>query len=116
MRAYYAHCKSIYGTPQEEIDITILQNAGFDVDNPSNKIWAARWKEHGMGAKELFAAECDLIVFRSLPSGEIPAGVAKEIVAFVARGKPVLELPSMSLRRTLTVEETRSYLHEVGQR
>lgn len=114
--AYYAHCKALYGTKQELRDIALLEDLGFRVVNPSDKQWDARWKEHEMAAKDIFAAECDCIVFRGLPGGKIPQGVFKEIAAFRKIGKPVLELPSSILEREQTLEQTREYLAEVGQR
>lgn len=115
-KAYFAHCKQQYGTLQEARDQALLSNLGFDVVNPADKCWEARWKEHDMAAKDLFAAECDLIVFRGLPGGKIPQGVFKEIAAFRKLGKPVLELPSSILEREQTLEQTREYLAEIGQR
>jgi hypothetical protein len=116
MRAYYAHCKVIYGTPQEARDIALLQSLGFEVVNPADKQYEQAWAEQGMALKEKFADECDLIIFRSLPDLRIPAGVAKEIEAFKVRSKAVLELPSGLSCRAITVEQTREYLAEVGQR
>ena len=115
-KAYYAHCKAIYGKPQEQRDIALLESLGFEVVNPSDIKWYDRWKEHEMAAKDIFATECDLIVFRGLPGGKIPQGVFKEINAFRRIGKPVLELPSSLLEREQTLEQTREYLCEVGQR
>lgn len=115
-KAYYAHCKAIYGKPQEKRDITLLESLGFEVVNPSDIKWDDRWKEHDMAAKDMFAAECDVIVFRGLPGGKIPQGVFKEIAAFQRINKPVLELPSSLLEREQTLEQTRAYLFEVGQR
>ncbi len=61
-------------------------------------------------------ASCDVLVFRALPDGTIPAGVFKEMTWAQANGTPILELPSATSRRELTVAETKQYLKEIGQR
>ena len=120
MKAYYAHCKVIYRTPQEQRDIATLVALGFDVINPaSEEVEAAlvgmSSSEEIMAYFERFADECDLIAFRALPGGTIPAGVAKEINWFQERKKPVIELPGF-VRPILDVAETRQYLSEIGER
>ena len=61
-------------------------------------------------------AKCDLLFFRALPDGRIPAGVAREIGFARELGLPVLELPSGVISRTMNVAETKEYLRESGQR
>jgi len=125
MRIYYAHCQSLYGTPQEKRDIHMLMQMGFSVISPSapeHANRARRLKEHhgSEAVMEYFTLlvkqDADALAFRALPDGSIGAGVAKEIVTAVRFDKPVFELPSCIKRRTLSVEQTREYLHEVGQR
>lgn len=122
MKAYYAHCQAIYGTPQEARDLATIEALGLSVVNPSSaevKALLDKWKQANGNVMDFFVklcGECDLCVFRALPDGSIPAGVAKEIASFVDAGKPVIELPSGILRRVITVDETREYLKEVGQR
>lgn len=62
------------------------------------------------------AQGCDLLVFRSLPDGRIPAGVAKEIEWAAEKQIPTMELPSNLSSRTMSVTQTREYLREVGNR
>jgi hypothetical protein len=123
MKVYYAHCQAIYGKPIEQRDIAMLETLGFQVVNPG-------LPEHGPACAEFarqtsktkmdyflgLVDECDMLVFRALPDGSIPAGVAKEIEWARVNGKPVLELPSCMQRRALTLEQTREYLGEIGQR
>lgn len=121
LKVYYAHCKVIYYTPQERRDIDTLKALGFDVINPSEP-WVDKALEvippdERMAWFEQFADECDAIAFRGLPmSDKIPSGVLKEIAWFTKRSKPVIELPSMSSARAVSLEDTRAYLREVGQR
>lgn len=59
-------------------------------------------------------AVCHALAFRALPDGRIPAGVAQEMLWF--QGGPILELPSNVSSRVISVEATREYLLEIGQR
>lgn len=121
MRIYYAHSMSLYGTLQEARDVQTLQLLGFEVANPGDPQVCAEvnqlpTSDERMAWFERYADSCDAIAFRGLPGGAIPAGVVKEIEWFRQRQKPVIELPSAILRRAISVEETREYLHEIGQR
>lgn len=60
--------------------------------------------------------DCNLLAFRGLPDGTIPSGVAQEIAWARQELIPVIELPSAITRRTLTLDATREYLKEIGQR
>jgi hypothetical protein len=66
--------------------------------------------------KKIIVDSCDVFAFRALPDGSIPAGVAKELGWALEAHKPILELPSNVLRRMISLEATRQYLAEVGQR
>lgn len=116
MIVYYAHCKAIYNTPQEERDIELLHKLGFRVLNPSAKDYDANWQEFGMDFANTLVKQCHALVFRALPDGSIPAGVATEIAIANDMNIPIFELPSFHLRRILDVDETRQYLRETGQR
>jgi len=124
MKVYYAHGLALYGTKQEARDLDTLFALGFEVVNPSNPEHAQvvrNMKESGQGERvmDYFVSVvdgCDAVAFRALPDGSVPAGVAKEVERAVSKGKPVIELPSCMSRRTLTVEQTREYLAEAGQR
>jgi hypothetical protein len=121
LKVYYAHNMGLYGTKQEARDIETLQNLGFEVVNPSDPAICAECNklptsDERMAFFEQFSITCDAIAFRALPDGAIPAGVAKEIDWFVVLSKPVIELPSSMKRRELSVELTREYLRDVGQR
>lgn len=121
MKVYYAHCIAIYNTPQEQRDVALLKALGFEVVNPSepwvDEALASIPKEERMYWFEHFADECDAIAFRGLPMSHIiPAGVAKEINWFMARNKPVIELPWGLTTRVISVDQTREYLREIGKR
>ena len=114
---YYAHCVQLYGSEQEKRDISTLTNMGFNVLNPNHPDHAAQFEKYKM---EYFTDQliptCDALAFRSLPSGELTAGVAVEVQAALDNDLSVIELPSLALRKFLDVDRTRSYLHECGER
>jgi hypothetical protein len=121
MTVYYAHSIALYGTPQEARDIEVLRSLGFKVINPGDPeicevVAPLTNHDARMAFFEQYADSCDAIVFRALPGGAIPSGVMKEIEWFNERGKPVLELPGFAIRPVLSYEQTKAYLHEVGQR
>lgn len=140
---YYAHCLAIYDTPQEARDIELLRSMGFAVINPNNPAiarqcadrraaidaWNERIHDHrGAGAKmdpsesvmntifKPLVDGCVALAFRATPSGEIPAGVAREIAWASDARKPVIELPSRLTGRVMSIDRTREYLREIGQR
>lgn len=127
MKAYYAHCKAIYGTPQEARDVALIAKLGFEVVNPASvevgtrfNTWLSTCWDHTDEGKMSFFLELvslsDAVIFRALPDGSIPSGVAKEVLHAKSLGVPVLELPSQVTRRLLSLEQTREYLTEIGER
>lgn len=127
MKVYYAHCVSLYGTPQEKRDIEILEKFGFEVLNPSDEGYQTGFKhwlkkhEHDTKLNKMdywtkLAQSCDALIFRRTYQGKITSGVAKEIVAMMGVGKPILELPFAIYSSIMTLEETREYLKLIGQR
>ena len=107
---YYAHCQTIYGSEQEKRDIETIRSLGMQVTDPSTN-----------GSTDMqtyidLVRLCDMLAFRANPDGSIPAGVMTEIETALLYNKPVFELPSGMSRRALTLEQTREYLRESGQR
>lgn len=107
---YYAHCMTLYGSEQEKRDIETIKSLGMQVLDPSTD---------GCGEMKhyiVLVRSCDLLAFRANPDGSIPSGVMTEIETALLYNIPVFELPSNMLRRALSLEETREYLRESGQR
>jgi hypothetical protein len=139
-KIYYAHCMAIYNTPQENRDVETLEDLGFIVYNPNNPVDNARCSEirhnfvppseqprsgifYSTASDEIMgevfkpAVEgCDALAFRALPDGRIPAGVFKEIQWAREAGIPRIELPSGVGSRSMSIDATREYLTEMGQR
>ena len=129
MKVYYAHCQAIYNTVQEQRDMDMLHKLGFEVVNPSDQVHIAevinikkQSSEEQQASAQIMAyfikivIECDALAFRAMPDGSIGAGVFEEISMMQRMGKPIFELPSGILRRRLSIEQTREYLRECGQR
>jgi hypothetical protein len=115
---------SIYNTPAETRDIEALEKLGYEVLNPNTPEHEAGYQKsrkefpcHNPMSYFHFEIErCDALAFKALPDGKIPQGVASEIKYAHHCGTPVFEIPMGVERRTLTLEQTREYLRDVGQR
>jgi hypothetical protein len=116
--AYYARPISIDGTKQEARDKALIESLGFSpYPVGEDKAEALRqYKEHGMEAFKPYVLDSAVLIFRAFPDGSIGAGVAKEIAWAQEAGIPVIEIPRQIARRTLSVDETRDMLAELGQR
>ena len=84
---------------------------GVDLDEA-----LASYRKIGMEAFCYYVRKSSLLVFRAFPDGSIGSGVAKEIAWAVEFGIPVVEFPRQVERRTLSTEETKEMLTELGQR
>jgi len=116
---YYAHCKAIYNTPQEERDIRLLEKLGFIVLNPNQSVHQENCIDYPDGEMAYFGnlvLRCDLVAFRALPDGRIPSGVYWELDVAITNGRTIIELPSGIKSREMNLRQTREYLVECGQR
>ena len=116
IKVYYAHPVTLYGTTQEKMDIVTLEDMDFEVVNPNAPEHDKGYRERGMDYFEDLVRECDGIAFRGFPDSSIPAGVAKEIDWMVDNIGFVIELPSATFRRELSVKETREFLMQAGRK
>jgi hypothetical protein len=111
-----------YDTPVEERDMNLLKSLGFKVTNPNTKSVQEAFLRYKADHEEYMQFFCDMaayhdvVAFRGLPDGTIPAGVAKEIEAAREAGRIIIEIPSGLTRRFLGIEETREYLADMGER
>jgi hypothetical protein len=117
MILYYAHSLHLYDTPQEVRDVALLQSLGFEVNNPNQPFHQEGYSEKGMDYFiEDILPGCDVCAFRAYSDMSIGAGVMKEVQAFIDMAKPVFEIPTFFDRKYHTVEQTRLFLLENGQR
>lgn len=115
-KVYYAHPVSIYNTKQEERDILLLKKLDFEISNPNELKHQKGYQKEGMNYFNSVIENCNFLCFRSFPNGDIPAGIAKEIEYAKSLNKIIFELPSGILKRILSIEQTREYLTENGNR
>jgi hypothetical protein len=113
---YYAHSLHLYETAQEARDILTIEQLGFKVVNPNAPEHQKPYEKEGMDYFVDLANSCDVLAFRAHPNGEIPAGVHKEVINFIKTQRPVFELPWGINRRGMSVDDTREWLHELGER
>jgi hypothetical protein len=116
MKIYYARPISLYNSAQDKRDIELMQSLGFEVINPNKEALQERYKVEGMNVFLEAVNECDGVAFRAFPDGKIGAGVYKEIQKAVELNKQVIELPTITSSRILSVEDTRAYLTYGGHR
>jgi len=116
MKIYYARPISLYKTKQDERDIKLLEDLFTVVVNPDKEELSLRYAKEGMDVFIEAVKDCDALAFRSFPDGKISAGVKKEIDTALLLNKPVIELPTITETRVLSVNDTRSYLTYLGYR
>lgn len=115
-KAYYARPISLYGSKQEERDVETLRHLGFTAIDINKEELQARAKSEGMGVFKPLVGSAEALFFRSFLDSTIGAGVAKEIAWANEAGIPVVELPTLICSRSLSVDETRQRLKELGSR
>jgi len=121
-KVYYAHTIISYGSEIESQDIVTLMRLGFEVVNPNTKDFASKFmdfkihslNENSMEYFKIIIKSCDLLAFRTLPTGEILSGIAKEITYAQEFGLPIIELPSNIEYRSWDYKRTKQYLNELG--
>lgn len=116
MKIYYARPINLYKTKQDVRDMELLTKLFGDVVNPDKEELQRRYDIEGMDVFTAAVADCEALAFRSFPDGKISAGVKKEIDKAIELNKPVIELPTITETRVLSVEDTRSYLTYLGHR
>lgn len=118
MKAYYARPISIDNTPQETRDHALIRALGFEPYpiGEEKQVFLDRYREVGMEAFRPAVEASQALIYRAFPDGSIGAGVAKEIAWALQAGIPCIEFPRQVERRTLSVEDTKAMLTELGQR
>lgn len=116
MKTYFARPIHLYKTAQDGRDLETLKALGFTVVNPDKAALQAKYQQEGMSVFLQAIEDCEALAYRSFPDLKISAGVAKEIAKAKDMGIPVIELPTLTQGRVLSVEDTRAYLHYIGKR
>lgn len=127
MKVYYAHSMHLYGTPQEQRDVELLESMGFTVFNPNNPAIQNEVNsfktnpelfevDNVMDLFKVYIKSCDILAYRSHVDLRIPSGVLFEVDYAIEINKPVFELPTLTTQRRMTYPETIEYLKYNGQR
>lgn len=116
MKVYFARPINLYNTNQDERDIETIKQLGFIVVNPNKLELQSRYEKEGMDVFFEALSDCDAIFFRSFYNLKISAGVQKEIDKGIELNKIIIELPTLTEERTLSVADTRNYLKYTGYR
>ena len=116
MNVYFARPISLYDTPQDERDLRLLKQLGFEVVNPNKKELSVRYEKEGMNVFYEAIEDCDALAFRSFPDLSISAGVYGEIQKAEEIGCLIIELPTITSSRVLSVDDTRAWLKYLGAR
>lgn len=89
---YFAHHITDYGTTRERDAVCTLEQYGFEVINPNASEHDAGYKQHGMPYFLGLVATCDTLAFQRFLTGQIGAGVGKEITAAIDCTLPTYEI------------------------
>lgn len=122
LKCYYAHTMTSYGSTIEDQDVKLLQTLGFEVINPNQEHYQLGCQQYAAehGAHKIMdyftniVVQCDVIAFRSLPTGQLLSGVSAEVEAALDINLPIIELPCSLRTRMMDYPETKQYLIELG--
>jgi hypothetical protein len=123
LTCYYAHPVTTYDSLIESNDIKLLKRLEFEVINPNTLKIQEEYQEYidifgklnGMQFFEQIIRErCHILAFRAFPDGMIESGVTAAINEAFRCKLPIIELPQDIESRSLSEEETATYLYQVG--
>lgn len=109
---YYAHPTSMYDTGEEMHACAGLAKS-FHVVNPNEPTHCEAYKVQGMAYFVQLVQHLEACVYSTFPSGEVGAGVAKEVQTFLDAGKPVFRLISIRHCLLKPVDEIREKILDV---
>jgi len=118
-KIYYAHPISMYETPLEQEDLDMLKRLHplAIIYNPATDLKSNKgYKKYGMEYFYKIIDDCVYLYFRSFSNGKIGAGVWGEIKRAKSVHCEVIEIPTLSKDRKLSIEDTREYLKHDGKR
>ena len=119
MKCYLAHPVTDYGgSERQKRAIAAIEARGWTVENPDSQVHQEAYKQHGMAHFLEVVEGCDALAFLRFTTGEIGAGVAKEIEralqlrlsVFDASGGDLKSIGEMMPFPVLSVEDTRALL------
>jgi hypothetical protein len=90
--AYYAHAMGYYGSESERRVHALLRDMGYEVECPNQPHHEEGFISQGMAYFDTLIPRLDVIAFEPFPDGKVGAGVAYEVMAMRAVGKPELSI------------------------
>lgn len=119
-KIYYAHSLHFYDTTQELLDVSLLEQLGYDVINPNSEIFQREYSNWLISNKVKdsdkmiwfngLIDKADVLAFRSHSDMRISSGVFYEIKYAIKNKIPVFEIPTFNLNREMSLKETREWL------
>lgn len=127
MKYYFAHPISIYNTRKESVLIDMINRTTFLsnpwVLNPNSEYHENQYKLKGMDYFLTLVDECDALIIYPFEDGTIGAGIVKEALRAIDKGKRIYQIDPKTfdmeeifvLKNCLTVEETRNKLKQLKE-
>lgn len=121
-KCYLAHPVTDYGgTARQKRALGAIEARGWPIENPDSPAHSEAYQRRGMAHFVEVVEGCTALAFVRFPTGEIGAGVAKEIATAIRCHIPVFDASSGELKSTgcmmpgpvLSVEDTREKVREL---
>jgi hypothetical protein len=118
-RIYYAHCIKDYDTDKANQNKESLRNMGFQVIDPSIKLYDSKvnkMRKEGKTSAEIMdfflgvVGNCNHLAFALTDEGKVSAGVGKEIEIMKQKGGTIIQMPNLNSLEVMSIEETRNYI------
>jgi len=108
-KVYYSHTMLMYNSSIEEEDTKLLEKMGYEVINPNKKENEEEYlRTLNFDVFLRLVKQCDILAFRGI-FGKISFGVKTEIDYARQLGLPIIELPTFTSDRFLSITETQNY-------
>jgi hypothetical protein len=123
MKCYLAHPVTDYGGSERQLRaVSAITSRGWTVESPDQPIHQAAYERRGMRHFLGVVEQCEALAFLRFETGEIGAGVAKEIATALSCRIPVYDATSGYLKPTgvvmplgvMSVDETRAKLSHLN--
>lgn len=125
MTYYFAHPISIYNTRKEGVLMDMISRTTFlsnpCILNPNSEYHECQYKLKGMDYFLELVDECDALIIYPFEDNTIGAGIVKEALRAIDKGKRVYQIDAKTfdmeeifvLKNCLTVDETRAKLKNI---
>lgn len=117
MRIYYACCTAMFRTSVKRHDLESLERIfpKSEIVDPDTRENDSGYRQYGIAWFKPIVESCGVFVFRALPGGGIPAGVAAELSWALDSGATVLEMPEGLRRRVVDRADTDEFIRSTKE-